>query len=99
MGETETRTAHSEALAMLDTFASVGATRFDATRTTRAGDKEWFRCGVPLAELAHILPVMLDDATLRKRNVIVRPQDPALASSSSTTSPRSSSPASPPPCF
>lgn len=58
---------------MLDTFASVGASRFDVTRTTSAGDKDWFRRSVPLAELANILPVMLDDAILRKRNVIVRP--------------------------
>ena len=39
MGETETTTAHSEAQAMLDTFASVSVTRFDVTRTTRAGDQ------------------------------------------------------------
>jgi hypothetical protein len=31
---------------MLDTFASVGATRFDVTRTTAAGDKVSFERGM-----------------------------------------------------
>ena len=73
MGETETTTAHSEAQAMLDTFASVGVTRFDVTRTTRAGDKDWFRRGVSLADLARTLPAMLDAAIAAQRNMIVRP--------------------------
>jgi hypothetical protein len=63
---------------MLDTFASVGATRFDVTRTTRAGDKEWFRRSVSLAELARTLPAMLDHATAEPRNVIVRPYGPGV---------------------
>ena len=78
MGETETITAHNEAQAMLDTFASVGATRFDVTRTTRAGDKVWFRRSVSLADLARTLPAMLDAATAVQHNVIVRPHGPGI---------------------
>ena len=44
---------NTEARKMLDTFASVGAARFDVTQTTAAGDKDWFRRGVSLAGLAH----------------------------------------------
>ena len=51
MGEDCAETGHAEAQAMLDAFASVGAARFDVTRTTRAGDKEFFRRGVSLADL------------------------------------------------
>jgi len=79
MGEANTTTAHSEAQAMLDTFASVGATRFDVTRTTRAGDKDWFRRSVSLADLAHTLPAMLDAAIAEERNVIVRPHGPGIS--------------------
>ena len=70
MGKSE---AHTEAQAMLDTFASVGATHFDVTSITRAGDKESFRRNVSLADLTCILPSMLDDAAGKEFNVIVRP--------------------------
>jgi hypothetical protein len=70
--------AKAEAQAMLDAFASVGATRFDVTRTTRGGDKEEFQRGVRLAELGRTLPHMLDTATARERNVIVRPHGPGV---------------------
>ena len=68
----------TEAQAMLDSFASVGATRFDLTWTTHAGEKEYFRRNVSLAELARTLPGMLDDASARQRNVIVRPHGPGV---------------------
>jgi hypothetical protein len=70
MGKSE---AHTEAQAMLDTFASVGATHFDVTTTTRAGDKNSFRRSVSLADLTHSLPAMLDEAVGKEINVIVRP--------------------------
>ena len=73
MSEAGNRTSHSEAQALLDIFASVGADHFDVTRTTAAGDKDWFRRGVSLADLARTLPAMLDAATAEQRNVIVRP--------------------------
>ena len=61
---------------MLDAFASVGAAHFDVTWTTRAGEKEWFRRSVSLADLGHIMPAMLDRAPANQRNVIVRPHGP-----------------------
>jgi hypothetical protein len=70
MGKCE---AHIEAQAMLDTFASVGATHFDVTTTTCAGDKNSFRRSVSLADLTHSLPAMLDAAAGKEINVIVRP--------------------------
>jgi hypothetical protein len=66
-------TGHREAQAMLDAFASVGATQFDLTLTTRSGAKESFRRGVKLAELSRTLPAMIDSAASKQRNVIVRP--------------------------
>ena len=62
-----------EARAMLDVFASVGATHFDLTLTSRSGAKESFRRGVTLADLSRALPSLLDSATRKQRNVIVRP--------------------------
>src|SRR3954453_22861415 len=59
--------------AMLDLFASIGATRFDVTATTKAGEKEWFRRSVALAELRRVLPAMLDHAPAKQRNINVRP--------------------------
>ena len=67
---------HSEAQRMLDVCASVGARAVDLTLTTAAGEKDWFRRNLPLAELGRMLPAMLDDATAKKRNVIIRPHGP-----------------------
>jgi hypothetical protein len=58
---------------MIDAFVSVGAARFDLTCTTCAGEKEYFRRSVSLAELNRILPAMLNDAPGSRRNIIVRP--------------------------
>jgi hypothetical protein len=63
---------------MLDAFASVGAARFDVTWSTPAGDKEWFRRGMSLADLARVLPAMLDSAPDKQRNIIVRPHGLAV---------------------
>src|ERR1700677_4623542 len=79
MGDDETRIGHKEAQAMLDAFASVGATHFDVTWTTRAGDKEWFWRGMSHGELARTLPSMLDNAPSKQRNVLVRPHGYAVA--------------------
>jgi hypothetical protein len=73
MGDDNAEIGHSEARAMLDTFASVGATRFDVTWTTRAGDKEFFRRGMNLADLPRAMPAMLRSAPDMQRNIIVRP--------------------------
>src|ERR1700759_5625232 len=73
MSEDGNNTAHSAARVMLDAFASVGATSFDVTRTTSAGDKDSFRRGVSLTDLARTMPGMIDAATAEQRNLIVRP--------------------------
>jgi RepB DNA-primase from phage plasmid len=78
METTGSETGHASAQTMLDAFASVGATRFDVTWTTRAGDKEWFRRGIKLADLARVLPAMLDAAPDKQRNIIVRPHGPGM---------------------
>jgi hypothetical protein len=63
---------------MLDTFASVGAVRFDVTLTTRDGEKDWYRRGVTIGELTRTLPGTLDAASICSRNVIVRPHGPGV---------------------
>jgi RepB DNA-primase from phage plasmid len=73
MGESGANTGYTEARAMIDAFASVGATRFDVTLTTRAGDKDWFRRDVTATELRRTLPAMLVAAAKLERNLIVRP--------------------------
>ena len=78
MAEDGAGIGNSEAQAMLDAFASVGATQFDVTWTTRGGAKDGFRRGVRLADLVRALPAMLDDATRKQRNLIVRPHGQAI---------------------
>jgi RepB DNA-primase from phage plasmid len=73
MGEDSANTGHTAARAMIETFASVGATRFDVTWTNAAGDKERFRGDMALADLTRTLPAILDRATRQQHNVIVRP--------------------------
>ena len=73
MGEGSAKTGYTEARAMIDAFASVGAMHFDVTLTTRAGDKDWFRRDVTTTELRRTLPAMLVAAAKLERNVIVRP--------------------------
>ena len=68
-----------EARAMLDAFASVGATQFDLTTTNRSGAKTSFREGVKLADLSRDLPALLDSATRQQRNLIVRPHGLGVA--------------------
>ena len=73
MEEHSDHNGHTAGRAMIDAFASVGATRFDLTWTTIAGTKDGFRRGMPLADLVRALPDMLDAAVVCRRNVIVRP--------------------------
>ena len=76
MGDDNTTAAHIAAHDMIDTFRSVGATRFDVTLTTAAGEKDSFRRGVSLSDLTRTLPGILDAAATTQRNVIVRPHSP-----------------------
>jgi hypothetical protein len=73
MAEDGTRAAQREARAMLDTFASVGATSFNLTWTNSAGEPRRSRKGVSLAEIIHTMPGMLDSAIADRRNLILRP--------------------------
>jgi hypothetical protein len=60
-------------------FASVGATQFDVTWTTRSGDKDEFRRGMQIAHLTRTMPALLDAAITSERNLIVRPHSPSVA--------------------
>jgi len=62
-----------EALKMLDTFASVGATHFDLTHTNIDGEKRGFRSSQSLAQLKNSLPKLFPGARERQNNIIVRP--------------------------
>jgi hypothetical protein len=71
----ESGTEHTEALAMVDAFASVGANSFDITWTDATGEEQAFRRNWLAAHLYQALPAwMLDDAERKQRNVIVRPR-------------------------
>jgi hypothetical protein len=78
MAENDAQIGHKAARTMLDTFASVGATRFDVTWTTPGGEPRRFRESVPLADLEHAMPGMLDTATAKELNLIVRPHGPGV---------------------
>jgi hypothetical protein len=73
MAENGTRPPATEARRMLGIFASVDAHAFDATATTSAGDKIWFRRDLPLLELTRTMPKIIDDADRRQHNIIVHP--------------------------
>jgi RepB DNA-primase from phage plasmid len=62
-----------EALKMLDTFASVGATHFDLTHTDIDGEKRSFRPEQSLGQLKNSMPKLFPGAAARKNNIIVRP--------------------------
>src|SRR5579859_3765 len=66
--------AHKAALAMLDSFASVGAETFDLTLTNAQGKKIGFAAAVPLDQLRRRLPRLLDDGAALQQNVILRPR-------------------------
>ena len=63
----------AEALKMLDTFASVGATHFDLTFTSIDGEKRGFRQSQSLAQLKNSMPKLFPGAAERLNNIIVRP--------------------------
>ena len=67
MGEDSASTGHIEAQAMLDLFASVGATHFEVTWTNAAGDKQLFR-RKSHADLARSIAGILDHAIRQQRN-------------------------------
>ena len=78
MNEESSGTGTTEAQAMLDAFASVGAIRFNVTWTTRGGEKRWFKRSVSIADLASRMHAMLDTTARQEINVIVRPYGPGV---------------------
>src|SRR5689334_15937892 len=68
-----------KAIEMVEAFASVGAHRFDLTFTDAAGNKVGFRGNRPLDELGRDLPGILEEASSRRHNVILRPRPGAAA--------------------
>lgn len=62
-----------EALNMIDTFASVGATQFDLTHIDIDGATRGFRPRQSVAQLKNSLPKLFPGAAERRNNIIVRP--------------------------
>jgi len=65
------------ALAMLDTFASVGATSFDVTLTDLAGEKTGYQAKRSVEELRHSMRSRLEASARSQINFIIRPRSPA----------------------
>jgi hypothetical protein len=63
----------NEALRMLDTFASVGATHFDLTHIDIDGEKRGFRPSQSLSQLKNSMPRLFPGAAERRNNIIIRP--------------------------
>jgi hypothetical protein len=63
----------NEAFRMLDTFASVGARRFDVTFLNMEGEKRGFRPQQSVMQLGNSLPRLLPGLTERKNSLVVRP--------------------------
>src|ERR1039458_5270402 len=73
----------TEALRMLDAFASVGAHRFDVTFLDIDGQKRGFRAQQSASQLRNSLPILLPGLTERHNSLVVRPHpgDAALVRS------------------
>lgn len=63
-----------QAWRMLDTFASLGVNTFDLTRTDVDGHKLAFWPAADLEALRRQMPQLLESATRRQQNLIVRPK-------------------------
>jgi hypothetical protein len=63
----------NEALRMIDTFASVGATHFDLTHTDIDGEKRGYRPQQSITQIKNSLPKLFPGAAARKNNIIIRP--------------------------
>ena len=73
MAENGTNTAHSGARAMLEAFASVGATGFNVTWTNLQDQPRRSHKGITVAQITRAMPRMLDAAIADTLNLIVRP--------------------------
>jgi hypothetical protein len=63
----------TEAVRMLDAFASVGARRFDVTFLDIDGQKRGFRSQQSVMQLRNSLPMLLPGLTERRNSFVVRP--------------------------
>ncbi len=63
-----------DAYKMLDTFASVGANRFDVTFLDIDGARRGFRKDQSVAQLRNSLPKLLPGSIERQNSIVVRPQ-------------------------
>ena len=63
-----------QAVKMLETFASIGATHFDVTFTHLSGGQRGFRRYRPLDEVKESMRPLVATQTRRQNNVIVRPR-------------------------
>jgi hypothetical protein len=63
----------NQALRMLDTFASVGARRFDMTFLNMDGEKRGFRPQQSLMQVRNSLPMLMPGLTERQNSLVVRP--------------------------
>lgn len=59
---------------MLDTFASLGVQAFDVTETDIDGHKQDFRACQRVEQLRRWVPYLMQSATERQHNIIVRPK-------------------------
>jgi len=62
-----------EAIRMIDTFASVGATHFDLTHLNVDGEHRGCRPTQPLSQIKNSLPKLFPGAAARHNSIIVRP--------------------------
>lgn len=65
-----------KAVAMVDSFASVGVRSFDVTMTDANGKKKCYQPGRRLEELRRTISARLQAATTARMNFIVRPRSP-----------------------
>jgi len=69
----------TEALRLLDLFASVGADAFDITHTNLHQEKRGFRPAQTLAQARASMPYLVPSAARRQNNLIVRPRSKTVA--------------------
>lgn len=69
----------TEALRLLDLFASVGADAFDITHTNLHQEKRGFRPAQSLAQARASMPYLVPSAARRQNNLIVRPRSKTVA--------------------
>ena len=69
----------TEALRLLDLFASVGADTFDLTHTNQHQEKRGFRPAQSLAQARASMPYLVPSAARRQNNLIVRPRSKTVA--------------------